>query len=137
MANRVLLGKKGSDYGLWVSKPGGNALTDADAELLLSSEVVGMGQVILFQNIAVPASSTVTQNYNSRGGGKSFFNWWINADYLGGTSDSNYNSGVGLAGVFLTVKNKYVNSTTNQIEIVNISNSAYNVIVMVLNKAAA
>lgn len=32
MANRVLLGKRGSDYGLWISKPGKNVLTITEAE---------------------------------------------------------------------------------------------------------
>ena len=138
MSNRVLLGEWGSDYGLWVSKPGGNVLSDADKDMLLSPEIAGMGQIIMFQSFSVSADATTTQNYNSRGGGKSFFNWWIDADYLGGTGNSNYNSGVGFSGVFLTVENKYINSTTNQIRIVNTHLSvAYSVLVMVVNQAAA
>ena len=144
MGNRVLLGNKGSDYGLWVSKPGGNVLSDADKNLLLSSELGnGIAQTLIFQNIAVAAapsagsSATATQNYNSRGGGKSFFYWWINADYLGGNDASNYNGGLGFSGAYITVKNKYINATTNQIEVTNVNTAAANVLVLVINKAAA
>tara|TARA_R110002110_G_scaffold140986_1_gene328605 strand:+ start:181 stop:597 length:417 start_codon:yes stop_codon:yes gene_type:complete len=138
MGNRVLLGLKGSDYGLFVSKPGGNVLSDSDVNLLLSSENSGgIAQTLMFQNIAVSANATATQNYNSRGGGKSFFYWWINADYLGGADASNYNSGLGFSGAVLTVKNKYINATTNQIEVINTNNSAAGVLVLVINKAAA
>jgi|TARA_R110001583_G_scaffold19150_4_gene75294 hypothetical protein len=137
MTDRVLIGKKGSEYGLWVAEPGGDVLNDTDKEMLLSSAVVGTAQILMFQNIAVAANATATQNYLSNGGGKSFFNWWINADYLGGADASNYNSGIGFAGAFLTVKNKYVNATTNQIEVTNVNNSAANVLVLVVNQAAA
>jgi hypothetical protein len=37
MANRVLLGKRGTEYGLWVSKPGVNVLSASGAQLMLST----------------------------------------------------------------------------------------------------
>jgi hypothetical protein len=37
MANRVLLGNRGSDYGLFVSKPGANVLTCDEEDMLLDS----------------------------------------------------------------------------------------------------
>jgi hypothetical protein len=138
MTDRVLIGKKGSDYGLWVAEPGGDVLNDTDKEMLLSSNIVGTAQILMFQNISVAANATATQNYLSNGGGKSFFNYWINADYLGGADASNYNSGLGFSGWFISVKNKYVNSTTNQIEVTNVHTSnAYNILVLVVNQAAA
>jgi hypothetical protein len=38
MTNRVLLGKFGTKYGLWVSKPGVNLLKASEDEMLLSTE---------------------------------------------------------------------------------------------------
>lgn len=37
MTNRILIGKRGSDYGIWVSKPTKDVLTATDAEMLMSS----------------------------------------------------------------------------------------------------
>ena len=36
MTNRVVLGQKGSDYGLWVSQPGFDVLTTSDVNMLFS-----------------------------------------------------------------------------------------------------
>lgn len=131
MGNRVLLGLRGSDYGLFVSKPGGNVLSDGDIDLLLSSENTGgIGQILLFQEIAVAANATTTQNYNNRGGGKTFFYWWS------GPSTGYSASLTFLTGTELTVKSKFVNSTTNQIEIVNTGGNV-TIVALVLNKAAA
>ena len=131
MRNRVLLGLRGSDYGLFVSKPGGNVLSDGDIDLLLSSENTGgIGQILLFQEIAVAANATTTQNYNNRGGGKTFFYWWS------GPSTGYSASLTFLTGTELTVKSKFVNSTTNQIEIVNTGGNV-TIVALVLNKAAA
>jgi len=38
MANRVLLGQRGSQYGLFVSRSGSNVLTCADDELIFSTD---------------------------------------------------------------------------------------------------
>lgn len=37
MANRVLLGKKGTEYGLWISKPGKDVTTASVEDLLFST----------------------------------------------------------------------------------------------------
>lgn len=37
MANRVLLGQRGSEYGLWISKPGKDVTTASVEDLLFSS----------------------------------------------------------------------------------------------------
>lgn len=67
MANRVLLGKKGSDYGLWVSRPGQNVLTANDADMLFSTsaEVVTVMQSGVVQLTAAGAGrfDTVPLNY--------------------------------------------------------------------------
>jgi len=132
MANRVLVGNKGSDYGLWVSKPSGNVLTDGDVDLLFSSEnASGIGQILLFQEISISGNSTTTQNYNSRGGGKTFFYWWNGAS-------TSYAAGIGfLTSAAITCQNNYVNATTNQIVAVNGLSSATTLTVLVINKAAA
>ena len=44
MANRILLGQRGSDYGLWVSKPGKNVLTANDPEDMLFSSTSAVNQ---------------------------------------------------------------------------------------------
>ena len=139
MANRVLLGKKGSDYGLWVSKPTLNVLTEGDDDLLLSSTSASMGQVLFFQTIDVGASTTVTQAYLNQGGVKTFCMWWTNDDYLGGGENDRYSTDIGFAtsSVGLTVTNTYTNSTTNTITVVNSVASATSIIVMILKEAAA
>jgi hypothetical protein len=130
--DRVLVGEKGSDYGLWVSKPGGDVLSDADVDLLFSSENAGgIGQILLFQQVDIPANSTTTQNYNNRGGGKTFFYWWSG-------SSASYAAGAQfLTSAAITCSNNYVNATTNQIVAVNGLNSSASLTVLVINKAAA
>lgn len=59
MANRVLLGQRGSDYGLWVSKPGQNVLTAPDRQLQFNSNLPAFG--ILEQG-------TYTVNWNISAG---------------------------------------------------------------------
>lgn len=56
MTNRVLLGKKGSDYGLWVSKPGQNVLTASDDNMLLSTD---------FQAFQIVASGVINNPSNN------------------------------------------------------------------------
>jgi hypothetical protein len=132
MANRVLVGNKGSDYGLFVSKPGGNVLSDADKDLLLSSESSGgIGQILLFQQLDISANATTTQNYNNRGGGKTFFYWWQ------GASD-NYAAGISfLTTASISCSNNYVNATTNQLVAVNGTSNNISLTILVMNKAAA
>ena len=48
MANRVLLGKKGSEYGLWVSKVGQDVTTVGSNNLLFdSSRAEGIQHIIV------------------------------------------------------------------------------------------
>jgi hypothetical protein len=47
MANRVILGNKGSDYGLWVSKSGENVATTAKQNMLFDSTVAETGGLVL------------------------------------------------------------------------------------------
>jgi hypothetical protein len=74
MANRVLLGQKGSDYGLWVSKPGKNVLTANDPEDMLFSstsatnqygEVLARGSYTFGSTSGETTSVTVTMRDNT------------------------------------------------------------------------
>jgi len=78
MARRVLLGKAGSDYGLFVSKPGTNVINDSgtltSSENLLFDSRVGIGSLPLkFHGqgtisapavVGIPASTTITHSLN-------------------------------------------------------------------------
>ena len=139
MANRVILGKKGSDYGLFISKPALDVTSEGNDDMLLSSDLPSMGQVLFFQKIDVGGSATVTQAYNNQGGVKTFCMFWTNKDYDGGATSSHYTIDMGFAAsvVGLTITNEYTNSTTNTIRIVNASYSNSSVIVLVMKEAAA
>lgn len=51
MTNRVILGKRGSKYGLWVSKPGVDVLTGSEDQMMLSTEA---------QSFQIVASGTIS-----------------------------------------------------------------------------
>ena len=141
MADRVLLGKKSSDYGLWVSRATTEADSDTDKDMLMSSTSPSVGQILLFQKIDVNASASTTLDYKNHGGVKTFMNWWLNSDYLGGGGVSAgiglYSSDYGFSGLLLTVTNEYINSTTNRITVANISLQSQSIIVMIFKEAAA
>ncbi len=58
MANRILLGKRGSDYGLWVSKPGSNVATCDAEDMLFDSANMDYGQVLARGMVAGDAGAT-------------------------------------------------------------------------------
>ena len=58
MANRVQLGKRGSEYGLWVSKPGANVLTCDQEDMLFDSTNMDYGQTLARGYIAGDAGAT-------------------------------------------------------------------------------
>jgi hypothetical protein len=47
MADRVLLGKRGSDYGLWVSKDGTDVTSTGLENMLFASNVLESGGTVL------------------------------------------------------------------------------------------
>ncbi|WP_196258559.1 hypothetical protein [Pelagibacterium limicola] len=61
MANRVLLGERGGEFGLWVSKPGQNVLTAGVNGLLLSPEIP-MLQVIYAERRSVTVRASPNNN---------------------------------------------------------------------------
>ncbi len=57
MTNRVLLGERGSDYGLWVSKPNKDVTSAPDLDLIFNSNTAyGSGQI--HQIIDITCSAT-------------------------------------------------------------------------------
>ena len=58
MANRVLLGQRGSEYGLWVSKPGSNVATCDPEDMLFDSTNMDYGQTLARGFIAGDAGAT-------------------------------------------------------------------------------
>jgi len=137
MADRVLLGKKSSDYGLWVSRATTEADTATDKDMLMSSTSPSVGQILLFQKIDVNASASTTLDYKNHGGVKTFMNWWLNEDYLGGGSADKYSSDGGFSSLLLTVKNDYIDGTKNRITVTNSGLSSSSIIVMIFKEAAA
>ena len=59
MANRVLLGKRGSDYGLWVSKPGAD-VTTCDKEDMIFDTDLDYGQIIAKGSLSSTTNISVT-----------------------------------------------------------------------------
>lgn len=57
MTNRIVLGQKGGDYGLWVSAPGHNVLTASESNMLFSMSGI-MTQVIQSGSFTIDGSST-------------------------------------------------------------------------------
>ena len=69
MAKRLILGKKGSDYGLFVSEPGTNvdSITNVKDFSFTTSDSTYKGNFLMIKNINEnnPASSTVTATITS------------------------------------------------------------------------
>ncbi len=61
MANRVLLGERNGDYGLWISKPGQNVLTAGDGQLLFSPDFPILQ--VLYSQIIQTSGSGGSANY--------------------------------------------------------------------------
>ena len=58
MANRVLLGKKGSDYGLWISKPGKDVTSVGREDLIFSSEDSHSSSVYALLDVTIANGSS-------------------------------------------------------------------------------
>ena len=66
MANRVLLGERGSQYGLYVSRPGSNVLSCPDDELIFSTDSADqVDHVIILQEITSTNQAAGTTVNNS------------------------------------------------------------------------
>ena len=142
MGNRVIVGRKGSEYGLWVSKPGSDVTSVGDKDMLFASSASGMGQVLFFQAIDVSngAGVTTTVNYLNHGNGKTFMNWWAATAgttwMSGGTNDYYTDSKQLSGGYYVEVESIVVDSNTNKILVTNKINIAQTIIVLVMKEAA-
>ena len=142
MGNRVIVGKKGSEYGLWVSKPGSDVTSVGDKDMLFASSASGMGQVLFFQSIDVSNGVGVTTevSYLNQGNGKTFMNWWtatVGVTWMSGDATDYYTDSKQISGSYLIdVESTVVNSTTNKIIVTNKINLAQTIIVLVMKEAA-
>jgi hypothetical protein len=85
MANRVLLGKRGSsDYGLWVSKPGANVLTCDEEDMLIDAnraEIVSQPLDSGTGTVVFSGTSSAWNYINTNSGGVSGSFTSFNATY--------------------------------------------------------
>ena len=65
MANRVLLGKKGSEYGLWVSKVGQDVTTAGSNNILFDSSKAEGSGIIKSGTLAITVGTTANTTYYS------------------------------------------------------------------------
>ena len=65
MANRVLLGKKGSEYGLWVSKVGQDVTTAGSDNLLFDSSKAEGSGIIKSGTLSITVGTTANTTYYS------------------------------------------------------------------------
>ncbi len=139
MVGRVIVGKNGSNYGLWVSKPSTEVTTATDKDMLFATSSPSMGQMLLFQRIDVAANASTTLDYKNHGGVKTVhFFWEVNVNFNQGGSYDGYLTGTSLLSSVLSVTNTYINTTTNRITVVNVHPTlAKSVIAGVWKEAAA
>lgn len=64
MANRVLLGKKGTEYGLWISKPGKDVTTVGVEDLLFSTSSSDYKYSQILAQGSYTFSSTAGDNFS-------------------------------------------------------------------------
>jgi|21_taG_2_1085346.scaffolds.fasta_scaffold16844_2 hypothetical protein len=67
MTGRVLLGKKGSNYGLYVSRPGKEVTTVGREDLLFSSDDTRTSQVLKIIDVTLSNTTHTTVNFNGNG----------------------------------------------------------------------
>jgi hypothetical protein len=81
MTNRVLLGKRGTEYGLWVSKPGIDVTTAGIDDLLFSSSSSSTkyGQVLAqgSHTFSTTAGQTHSVNVTMPVGKEPFVYWYV------------------------------------------------------------
>ncbi len=65
MGNRVLLGKKGSEYGLWVSKSGVNVTTAGVQDLLFDSSALETMTIYKSGTVSLTMGTTTNTTYYS------------------------------------------------------------------------
>lgn len=66
MSKRVLLGKKGSTYGLFISKPGVDVTSANTDQLVFDSTAAGYGQAIFKETITLSRGTSQTRTFSSQ-----------------------------------------------------------------------
>ena len=66
MSKRVLLGKKGSTYGLFVSKPRVDVTTANADQLIFDSSAKGYGQAIFKETITLSRGTSQTRTFSTQ-----------------------------------------------------------------------
>ena len=66
MSKRVLLGKKGSTYGLFISKPGVDVTSADTDQLIFDSSAKGYGQAIFKETITLSRGTSQTRTFSSK-----------------------------------------------------------------------
>jgi len=66
MSKRVLLGKKGSTYGLFISKPGVDVTSANTDQLVFDSTAKGYGQAIFKETITLSRGTSQTRTFSSQ-----------------------------------------------------------------------
>jgi len=66
MSKRILLGKKGSSYGLFVSKPGVDVDTANTDQLIFDSVAKGYGQAIFKETITLSRGTSQTRTFSAQ-----------------------------------------------------------------------
>ena len=132
MVNRVLLGEKGSNYGLWVSRQGQDVTSVSDADMLFSTTSASIGQVLFYQTIDVSGNASTTVDYLNLGGVNTFIEWMV-VD-----SANTYKTDKGSGGPMpLNVASTKVDGTKNRITVTNNTSGSLSVAVMVFKEPAA
>jgi len=73
MANRVIIGKRGSDHGLFVSKPGSNVVSADRKDLIFDSTDLRTSAIHGIKEVSISSGSTnASVNLNSNGSSMGF-----------------------------------------------------------------
>jgi len=73
MANRVLIGERGSDYGLFISKPGSNVISADRKDLIFDSTDLRTSAIHGIKEVSISSgSSSGSVNLNSNGSSMGF-----------------------------------------------------------------
>ena len=130
MANRVLLGNHSSyGYGLFISKPGVNVLGANKLTNIFDtqSDVARIGQVLLFQELDVPASGLTFTHAN--------FNCNTYSYVISDSSHGAINySTIAVSSSYVTVSATQTNSTTTTATFSNAHTSAVSCVYLVVKE---
>lgn len=116
MTGRVLLGKKGSNYGLYVSRPGKEVTTVGREDLIFSSDDTRTSQVLKIIDATLSSASSVSVNFNGDGSSLGYIPFVL-ATEIDGNNIKNlyweYALSISGGGIVYNIGSKYSCSVTN------------------------